>query len=86
MKSTTSGGGAIDAVVIGAGHNGLVAAALLADAGWDESFWRPTLNPAKSAELTPGFVSASAAPLRSAGISGWPRRRLNRAALSLTLR
>ena len=24
-----------DAVVIGAGHNGLVAAAMLADAGWD---------------------------------------------------
>jgi glycine/D-amino acid oxidase-like deaminating enzyme len=26
---------AVDAVVIGAGHHGLVAAALLADAGWD---------------------------------------------------
>ena len=26
---------AADAVVIGAGHNGLVAAAMLADAGWD---------------------------------------------------
>jgi phytoene dehydrogenase-like protein len=25
----------VDAVVVGAGHNGLVAAALLADAGWD---------------------------------------------------
>jgi len=25
----------VDAVVIGAGHNGLVAAATLADAGWD---------------------------------------------------
>jgi len=35
VKSTTSRGGAVDAVVIGAGHNGLVAAALLADAGWD---------------------------------------------------
>ena len=25
----------VDAVVVGAGHNGLVAANLLADAGWD---------------------------------------------------
>ena len=32
---SASGGGAVDAVVIGAGHNGLVAAALLADVGWD---------------------------------------------------
>ena len=30
-----SGGPVVDAVVIGAGHNGLVAAAMLADAGWD---------------------------------------------------
>lgn len=49
-----------DAVVIGAGHNGLIAAALLADAGWDvvvlEAQDRPG-GAVKSAELVPGFVS-----------------------------
>ena len=29
-----SSSGVVDAVVIGVGHNGLVAAAMLADAGW----------------------------------------------------
>ena len=49
-----------DAVIIGAGHNGLVAAALLADAGWDvvvlEAQDRPG-GAVKSAELFPGYVS-----------------------------
>lgn len=60
MKSTTRGGGAVDAVVIGAGHNGLVAAALLADAGWDVLVLEAQEEPGgavKSAELTPGYVS-----------------------------
>jgi phytoene dehydrogenase-like protein len=49
-----------DAVVIGAGHNGLVAAAMLADAGWDVLVLEAQSTPGgavKSAELFPGFVS-----------------------------
>ncbi|MCW2651706.1 MAG: FAD-dependent oxidoreductase [Mycobacterium sp.] len=60
MKSTISGGGAVDAVVIGAGHNGLVAAALLSDAGWDVLVLEAQAEPGgavKSAELMPGYVS-----------------------------
>jgi phytoene dehydrogenase-like protein len=49
-----------DAVVIGAGHNGLVAAAMLADAGWDVLVLEAQEEPGgavKSAELFPGYVS-----------------------------
>lgn len=51
---------AADAVVIGAGHNGLVAAALLADAGWDVEVLETQQEPGgavKSAEVVPGYTS-----------------------------
>jgi phytoene dehydrogenase-like protein len=49
-----------DAVVIGAGHNGLVAAAMLADAGWDVLVLEAQPEPGgavKSAELFAGYIS-----------------------------
>ncbi|MGB6208829.1 phytoene desaturase family protein, partial [Mycobacterium sp.] len=54
------GGNAVDAVVIGAGHNGLVAAAMLADAGWDVLVLEAQPEPGgavRSAELTPGYIT-----------------------------
>ena len=53
-------GQSADAVVIGAGHHGLVAAAMLADAGWDVLVLEAQAEPGgavKSAELFPGYVS-----------------------------
>ena len=51
----------VDAVVVGAGHNGLVAGNLLADAGWEVQVLEATDQPGgsvRTAELTaPGFRS-----------------------------
>jgi phytoene dehydrogenase-like protein len=49
--------GAADAVVIGAGHNGLVAANLLADAGWDVQVLEATGSPGGA--VRSGTVTAS---------------------------
>lgn len=50
-----------DAVVVGGGHNGLVAANMLADAGWDVVLCEATAQPGgavRSAEVTaPGYLS-----------------------------
>ena len=51
---------AADAVVIGAGHNGLVAAALMADAGWDVVVLEAQQEPGgavRSAKRIPGYTS-----------------------------
>jgi len=60
MTAEVSRSETADAVIVGAGHNGLVAAAILADAGWDvivlEAQDRPG-GAVKSAELAPGYVS-----------------------------
>ncbi|MDT5146631.1 MAG: hypothetical protein QOC58_1276 [Mycobacterium sp.] len=49
-----------DAVVIGAGHHGLVAASMLADAGWDVLVLEAQPEPGgavRSAELTRGYIT-----------------------------
>lgn len=55
-----------DAVVIGAGHNGLVAANLLADAGWDVQVFEAASVPGgavRTAEVTaPGSGTTCSAP------------------------
>lgn len=57
----STGTSSADAVVIGAGHNGLVAANLLADAGWDVLVLEATQVPGgavRSAQVTaPGYLS-----------------------------
>ncbi len=57
---TDGRGDSVDAVVIGAGHNGLVAASMLADAGWDVLVLEAQPEPGgavRSAELTPGYIT-----------------------------
>ncbi|MGI8795052.1 MAG: FAD-dependent oxidoreductase, partial [Acidimicrobiia bacterium] len=85
-----------DAIVIGAGPNGLVAANVLADAGWDVVVLEAQPDPGgavRSAELTePGFVhdrfsafyplAAASPPLLARGLERY-RIRWERATLVL---
>jgi len=60
MAATAGAADAVDAVVIGAGHHGLVAAAMLADAGWDVVVLEAQSEPGgavRSAEVTPGYIT-----------------------------
>jgi phytoene dehydrogenase-like protein len=69
-----------DAIVVGAGPNGLVAANLLADAGWDVQVLEATGTPggaARSAELTaPGYLSELGSAFYPLGIASPVLRRL----------
>src|SRR5262245_7292599 len=79
----------MDAIVIGAGHNGLVAANLLADAGWSGVVFEQAEQPGgavRSGELTvPGFrhdLFSSIYPLTAAS-PVFRRLRLDRHGLEL---
>jgi phytoene dehydrogenase-like protein len=69
-----------DAVVIGAGHNGLVAANLLADAGWQVQVLEATAQPGgsvRSAELTaPAFRNDVFSAFYALGVASPILRRL----------
>jgi phytoene dehydrogenase-like protein len=83
-------GTAVDAVVIGAGPNGLVAANLLADAGWDVLVLEATDRPGgavRSAEITaPGFVSDLCSAFYPLGAASPVLRRLGLERYGLTWR
>ena len=80
----------VDAVVVGAGHNGLVAANLLADAGWEVLVCEAAEAPGgavRSAEITaPGFVSDLASAFHPLGAASPVLRELDLAAHGLQWR
>ncbi|TDB73686.1 NAD(P)/FAD-dependent oxidoreductase [Micromonospora sp. KC721] len=83
-----SGTETADAVVVGAGHNGLVAANLLADAGWDVLVLEATGAPGgavRSAEVTaPGYLSDLYSSFYPLGYASPVLRRLGLDAHGLT--
>lgn len=70
----------VDAVVVGAGHNGLVAANMLADAGWDVLVLEATAGPGgavRSGHVTaPGYLSDLFSSFYPLGYSSPVLRRL----------
>ena len=76
-----------DAVVVGAGHNGLVAANLLADAGWSVVVVEATDTPGgaiRSAEITaPGYLSDLCSAFYPLGAASPAIRELNLEAYGL---
>jgi phytoene dehydrogenase-like protein len=79
-----------DAVVIGAGHNGLVAANILADAGWDVVVLETSGTPGgavRSAEVTaPGYLSDLYSSFYPLGYASPVLRRLALGAYGLSWR
>ncbi len=71
----------VDAVVVGAGHNGLVAANLLADAGWEVAVLEATGHiggAVRSAEVTaPGYLSDLCSAFYPLGACSRPLRSLH---------
>src|SRR5689334_23414530 len=74
-------GETVDAVVVGAGPNGLVAANLLADAGWDVVVLEGTSHAGgavRSAEVTaPGFRNDLCSAFYPLGVASPPLRELD---------
>lgn len=79
-----------DAVVVGAGHNGLVAANLLADAGWSVLVLEAEPTPGgavRSAEITaPGYLSDLCSAFYPLGVASPVLRRLGLEAYGLRWR
>jgi len=80
----------VDAIVIGAGHNGLVAANLLADAGWETLVLEAEPEPGgavRTAEITaPGFQSDLCSAFYPLGAASPVLRRLELERYGLTWR
>jgi phytoene dehydrogenase-like protein len=71
----------VDAVVVGGGHHGLVAAAVLADAGWALYLGNAAAHPGGGVHEVCGFLARRR---RSPdGRAGFLRRKISSAALAL---